>query len=87
MARPPSLFAPQYFLRLWIIVKTGCSQTREVKRTKEGREGKMSGESWEWEGRVKEAAAVAEQGKVLGGLPALLPPLPGEEEVLYVKHD
>ena len=41
----------------------------------------MSGESWEWEGRVKEAV-VAEQGKVLGGLPALLPTfLPGEEEV------
>ena len=44
------------------------------------REGKMSGESWEWEGRVKEAVE-AERGKVLGGLPALLPPLPGEEEV------
>ena len=41
----------------------------------------MSGESWEWEGRVKEAAAAAEQGKGLGGLPALLPPLPGEGEV------
>ena len=36
----------------------------------------MSGESWEWEGRVKEAAATPaekeeEEEEVLGGLPCL----------------
>ena len=40
----------------------------------------MSGESWEWEGRVKEAARRSRGGYLVACLPSFLP-CQGEEEV------